>query len=337
MIMRYPKQLSTLLILITTTFNNICGFAINPKESQTSHQLSTFSNDETSTRPTSTTTTTPPTIGFIGCGTIASAIATGLLTQTSLPIDEIYISKRSESKSSLLQSKFPNKVHVCTENQEICSKCDLLFLCVLPQQEKEVLTSLDISQDTILVSLVSTSKLQSLINNSGLKAEQVFKMICLPAVQELEGTPLLVPKTSTSTSTLYTLLSSLGSGTCIQCENESIMEAMMVSSCMMGPIYGLMKKNRDFLIKQGVPAQDASNVVGRQYFAMVKDAILECNTNPKRFDELIDEQTPGGLNEQSLGNLEMLGFMDDYEQAMSAVLGRIRGETDGSIDFSRDG
>ena len=74
--------------------------------------------------------------------------------------------------------------------------------------------------------------------------------------------------------------------------------------------------------------------MGRQYFAMVKDAILECNTNPKRLDELIDEQTPGGLNEQSLGNLEMLGFMDDYEQAMSAVLGRIRGETDGSIDVS---
>lgn len=30
---------------------------------------------------------------------------------------------------------------------------------------------------------------------------------------------------------------------------------------------------------------------------MVQDAELDCD-NPRRFDDLIDEQTPGGLNEQ---------------------------------------
>ena len=108
------------------------------------------------------------------------------------------------------------------------------------------------------------------------------------------------------------------------------MEAMMVTTCMMGPMYGLMKRNRDFLIKQGVPEGDASYVVGRQYFGMVKDALVDCE-NPDRFDDLIGEQTPGSLNEQTLNNLVKKDFFDSYEKAMVAVLDRIKGETDGSI------
>lgn len=149
----------------------------------------------------------------------------------------------------------------------------------------------------------------------------------LPAVAQLEGTPLLVPP---SKSNIHELLSVLGGGTCIQCESESAMEAMMVSTAMMGPIYGLMKRNRDFLIKEGVPPKDASKVVGRQYFAMVKDAMIR-GDDENSLESLIEEQTPGGLNEQTLNNLESMGVLNRYEDAMQAVLQRIRGESDGSI------
>jgi pyrroline-5-carboxylate reductase len=158
-------------------------------------------------------------------------------------------------------------------------------------------------------------------------------MICLPAVAQLEGTPLLVPPTTNSSKLLHDLMATLGSGTCIECENEDIMESMMVSTCMMGPIYGLMRANRDFLISKGVPRKDASRMVGRQYWGMVKDAVIKCEDEDS-LDALIDEQTPGGLNEQSLKNLESVGFLKSYEDAMESVLGRIKGETDGSMKTS---
>ena len=97
---------------------------------------------------------TPSTIGFIGCGTIACAIATGLLTQTKLPVSKIYVSRRSETKSSALVGKFGEKVVVCDDNQEIVDSCDTLFLCVLPEQEEEVLKSLNMGKGKTLVSLV---------------------------------------------------------------------------------------------------------------------------------------------------------------------------------------
>ena len=97
---------------------------------------------------------TPTTIGFIGCGTIACAIATGLLTQTEHTISKIYVSRRSESKSKALAAKFSEKVLICDDSQEIVDCCDAVFLCVLPQQEEEVLKRLNIDQDKTLISLV---------------------------------------------------------------------------------------------------------------------------------------------------------------------------------------
>ena len=103
------------------------------------------------------------TVGFIGCGTIAVAIATGLLKQSEVPISCVYVSKRSESRSAALLSNFPDNVIVSDENQEIVDACSVLFLCVLPQQEEEVLNELEMKDDTILVSLVVSHTIMSTI------------------------------------------------------------------------------------------------------------------------------------------------------------------------------
>ena len=58
----------------------------------------------------------------------------------------------------------------------------------------------------------------------------------------------------------------------------------------------VLKMNKN-AVKQGVSPQDASYFVGKSFLSMVQDAELDCD-NPRRFDDLIDEQTPGGLNEQ---------------------------------------
>lgn len=53
----------------------------------------------------------------------------------------------------------------------------------------------------------------------------------------------------------------------------------------------------DHKVKQGVSPEDASYFLGRTYLSIVQDAERNCR-EPNRFDELIEEQTPGGLNEQ---------------------------------------
>ena len=95
-------------------------------------------------------------IGFLGCGTIASAIARGIATQTHIPIASIAVTKRSESKSSKLLNDFPSLVSIHDDNQDVLDKSDLLFLCTLPQLADEVLqgVSFDASRHNLISLLV---------------------------------------------------------------------------------------------------------------------------------------------------------------------------------------
>jgi len=99
-------------------------------------------------------------VGILGFGTIASAIATGLLIQNEIPIQYISITKRSERKSKSFKSQFPDKVRLITERgppglQQIVEDSDLVLLCVLPQQVDDILKeiTLDSTRHT-LISLV---------------------------------------------------------------------------------------------------------------------------------------------------------------------------------------
>ena len=108
-------------------------------------------------------------IGFVGCGTIASAIVTGLAKSQQIPtngakvkvdpnmptISSISLSKRSEKKSSALKEAFPDLVTVHEDNQEILDRSDIVFLCVLNDQTATVLEPLQFdAKGHTLVSLV---------------------------------------------------------------------------------------------------------------------------------------------------------------------------------------
>jgi pyrroline-5-carboxylate reductase len=301
-------------------------------------------------------------IGFIGCGTIAVAIATGLLTaSSSLPFMTIYVSRRSISKSKALQKAFPDSVVVCDDNQEIIRHCDLVFLTVLPQQCSPTLQALDFDPDRhLLISLVSTSTLPQLARDSklGLSENCVFKMICLPAVAYQQGLCLITPRLRTPVAQhtkqdlanlLPQLLGALGGY--LGVETEQALAAMMVPSCLMGGFYGILQNNRDWLVSsQGISAQEATYVVAKTYQAMIHDATrrLEASFSPGQggtdspgasgasilFDELLAEQTPGGLNEQGWENLRSLGIAEAYDAVQESILLRITGKSDGSLGSS---
>jgi len=189
-------------------------------------------------------------VGFVGCGTIAAAICTGLNSQTSpVTISHSYVSTRSAAKSAALLAQFgADKITVVDDNQSIVDAADLIFLCVLPQHYEEILQSLTFTPDRhTLVSLVSTSTIAQLVTLSKLPAAHVHKMICLPSVSTHDGTCLLTPKSGAALP-LKTILDTLGG--CVECESEKIMTAMMIPACLMGPYYKILQNNRDWMIKQ---------------------------------------------------------------------------------------
>lgn len=111
----------------------------------------------------------------------------------------------------------------------------------------------------------------------------------------------------------------------------------MMTTCMMGPLYGIMKESKDWLLSQttSLSEQDATYLVIQQFIGAIQDAdkANASKTQPNRLEDLIAEQTPGGLNEQALHNLDQLGGLQAHDQVMDAILSRIRGESDGSVNL----
>jgi pyrroline-5-carboxylate reductase len=105
--------------------------------------------------------------GLVGCGTIAASIAIGLaetdhvphLARFGLRLSSISVTRRSETKSRMLEERFPKFVTVYESAWEVVAECELVFLCVLPDQVDGVLADLAEKgvwrrEDHTLVSLV---------------------------------------------------------------------------------------------------------------------------------------------------------------------------------------
>jgi len=262
-------------------------------------------------------------VGFIGFGTIASAIANGILLNS--PKTKIAISERSISKSKALKEKFPDVVTVYKDNSKIVEESDVIYLCVLPQQAQTVLQELKFDKSRHqLISLVSTATLEDLSRDSQLPDSNVAKFICLPAIARLQGVALYCSSKPPDDDALFI------PGKILYCKDEDQLSASMITTCTMGPFYGLLRQQREWLIqKGGLSKGDASNLVIQQHIAMLQDALKDDDATI--LDDLIQEQTPGGLNEQSLANWEKLGGLSSYNRVMDSVLERIQGESDGSL------
>lgn len=182
-------------------------------------------------------------LGFLGCGTIAASIATGIARQTRLKVDRISVSRRSRQKSELLAKEFPQLVSVHDDNQEVVNRSDIIFVCVLPQQANDVVRDLDFLPHQKLVSIVATASLEDLSQNSGVALSQIVKMICTPSIAQHEGACLVYPRQD-GDSILVDLFEAMGG--CVQCDTNEQMTTLMSSMCVMGPIYGILKTHRDW-------------------------------------------------------------------------------------------
>ena len=159
---------------------------------------------------------------------------------------------------------------------------------------------------------------------TNLPQAKVAKLICLPSIARHEGIALVCcgkhdtngakdntipPPIPTPTQTfVQTLLQPMGG--CVLLDTEHDLEACMVTTCTMGPLYGVMQKQRDWLLANTaqLQPQEATKLVVQQFLGSILDAsykLQENNTqtNPTKngdhendvdlFQVLIDEQTPG--------------------------------------------
>lgn len=211
-------------------------------------------------------------LGFIGVGTINSAVIEGIFkipTSSNSIIDHhfslpIFVSPRGKVKvDGLLKKHGVKKIHICQSNQEVLDNADVIFIGVRPEQVVPMLQNdahndevvnktndynikFDIKRHCIvnLVSTLTNAQLIDMINcnqpadatvcpNKIMGRNQVVKAVPLPGVQFLSGTTALTPPKLLE-GKIFNLFKQLG--TAIEVEEDHLPYFQAIT-CMMGPFY----------------------------------------------------------------------------------------------------
>lgn len=255
------------------------------------------------------------TIGFVGCGTMSSAIVRGLCTLEAPP-SRVVVSPRNAEKAAALQSAFPALVSVAASNQEVVDSSDTVFIGCLPKQTEEVTKALKFEPRHTVVSLVSTAPLKSLHEwCAPVPATSVVRAIPLPPVAKHQGATVMTPPHPA----IVKIFDSLG--TAVPVAEEEQMQKLMCMTCLMGQLYAQQRAAQQWLGKQGVDAETAGKYVGAIFHSVTLDSSV---AGAHTFDELCDEQTPGGLNEQVIREMTEAGAYAALSDSLDGVIARIQ-------------
>jgi len=129
-------------------------------------------------------------LGFIGTGTIASSVITGIF-KSKISFNRIYVSKRNKKNAQKLKKKY-NKVFIAETNQQIVNKCNWIFLSVTPTVGNKIIKELKFKSNQTIISFISTISLSQLKKAVKVKAN-ILKAIPLPPISLKKGPVPICP------------------------------------------------------------------------------------------------------------------------------------------------
>jgi pyrroline-5-carboxylate reductase len=251
-------------------------------------------------------------LGFIGTGTIASSVITGIF-KSKISFKKIYISKRNKKNSQKLKKKY-KKIYIAKNNQEILDKCDWIFLSITPTVGKKIIKDLKFNSNQTIISFISTITLSQLRKALNVNAK-IVRAIPLPPISLRKG-PVPICPPNLKVKKFFNQL-----GTTVEIKNEKSSINFWSSSGMMAPFYQLLSTMTDWLVKKGVKRDNAQKYITSLFLALSEDAVVNSKKDLKYLVK--DSQTPKGLNEQGVKELTKAGFYKSLEQTLNSIHKRL--------------
>ena len=250
-------------------------------------------------------------LGFIGTGNITSDVVTGICN-SKLKVKKIIISPRNKKKAIYLKKYF-KKVTIAKNNQEVIDKTDWIFLGVLPKVGEAILPKLRFRNKQIIVSFMSTTnytKLKKLIKTKSV----IIRAIPMPPIRMGKGPVAIFPPNKKVKGFFDKI------GTTIEIKNEKLSKNFWAISGTMASFYELLNILSKWLIRKKTNKLDSQKYVTLLYSALAELALLNSS---KPLKNLVNEQTPGGLNWQGVNELRKSGYYRLLEKSLIKIYKRL--------------
>ena len=249
-------------------------------------------------------------LGFIGTGNIVSDVIFGI-SESKIRYKKIIISPRN--KKSKLFKKNLKKVSIAKDNQEVIDVSDWVFLGVLPKVGDTILPKLRFRNNQIIVSFMSTTNYSKLKKMIQVKST-IVRVIPMPPIKLGKGPVAIFPQNKKVKSFFDKI------GTTIEIKNEKLSKNFWAISGTMASFYELLNVLSKWLIKKKTNKLDSQKYVTLLYSSLSELALLNSS---KPLKNLVDEQTPGGLNWQGVNELRKSGYYRLLEKSLKKIYKRL--------------
>lgn len=250
--------------------------------------------------------------GFIGTGTITSALVKGLCTSAHPPAT-IWVSPRNVHKAAHLAAAF-EAVRIGGDNQEVMDRADVVVLAMRPQDAQAVLEPLRFRADQPVVTLLAGTPL-SQVHPLVAPAARTIRAVPLPSAARHVGPIALFPGDDEAKSLFRDL------GTVIVAGEEPALDKLLIITSLMAPYYTFVNEIVSWAVDAGVNRKNAADYTASMFRAL---SCLVEDRGDADLPAMVQEcMTPGGLNETALEVLRANGGFAPVTAALRAVQNRL--------------
>ena len=250
--------------------------------------------------------------GVLGVGAIGSAIVTGLCDGVE-DAPKVLLSRRNAEIAAHLAERFAT-VDVAADNQAVVDGAQVVVVCVRPEHASTVLAELRFPADRTVISAVAgipVEALQPLVA----PATDIALVVPLPSLARRDGITLVHPPNRAATELFDRL------GETLELADFDAFEAFSATTAAIAAHLRYLATIAEWLTSRGIPEPAAT-----RYVASTFAGVAEATRSAASFDELVREYaTPGGYNEQFLGELEESGTYEQVRASLERMLERSLG------------
>ena len=257
-------------------------------------------------------------IGFIGCGNMATAIIKGITENNIIDSDEIFVFDTNKTALESVCGKYD--LEKCSNSKQVVKKSDFVFLAVKPNVITEVLNEIGTEikkKKPVIVSIAAGKTIEFLRsclseNNKIVRVmpninAKVNEAMCAYCVNEL------VEKAEEKE--IERILAGIGKVTCLE---ESYFPLFgVLGGCAPAYTYMFIDALARAGVQNGMPKAKALEIAAQTVYGSAK-MILESKENPW---SLVDRVcSPGGTTIEGIISLQSDGFETAVHNAVSKAL-----------------
>lgn len=254
------------------------------------------------------------TIGFIGCGNMATAIINGIVNAGIICENEIYLFDVNENALN----KFNENFNICSSEKNLVEQCDVIVLAVKPNIIATVLEKIkDSIKDKLIISIAAGKKIEYIeqfLNNP----TRIIRV--MPNINAAVGEAICAYTTNNLVTDIdkqlvENLFNSIGQ--IIYLDEKQFPLFGVLGGCSPAFSYMFIDELARAGVQNGMPKDVALKIAAQAVYGSAK-MIMESDCHPY---ELVDKVcSPGGTTIEGVTSLKADGFDKAIHNAVNKAL-----------------